>query len=92
MIAGSPLRQKLIWNTGSQVAGRAISALTTLGITILIARAFGTGGYGDFVKITTFVAFFYLLADFGFNAIFLQRSKVPASNSSPVEEIGRAHV
>lgn len=69
---GSPLRKQLIGNTFSQIIGRAISALATLGITILVARRLGAGGYGDFVKITTFVAFFYLLADFGYNAIFLR--------------------
>lgn len=68
------LRRTIAWNTVSQLVGRAVSAIATLVITILIARKFGTNGYGDFVKITTFVAFFYLLADFGFNAIYLQRS------------------
>lgn len=64
-----------MWNTGSQLIGRAVSAIATLAITIIIARVYGTDGYGDFVKITTYVGFFYLLADFGFNAIFLQRSQ-----------------
>jgi O-antigen/teichoic acid export membrane protein len=60
-------------NTIAQLIGRGISALTTLVITILIARQFGAAGYGDFVKVTTYVAFFYLVADFGVNAIFLQQ-------------------
>ncbi len=68
----TPLRKQLFGNTLSQIIGRVISALATLGITILLARRFGADGYGDFVKITTFVAFFYLLADFGYNAIFLR--------------------
>jgi len=57
-------------NTITQLVGRAISAVTTLLVTLLIARELGAGGYGDFVKITTYAAFFYLAVDFGINAIF----------------------
>jgi O-antigen/teichoic acid export membrane protein len=80
------LRKSIVWNTGSQVMGRAISAITTLGITILIARRYGTDGYGDFIKITTFVSFFYLLADFGFNAIFLQKSALPDRSGTVAQD------
>jgi O-antigen/teichoic acid export membrane protein len=66
------MRTVVAWNTTAQIIGRVVSALTTLGVTIIIARNFGTHGYGDFVKVTTFIAFFYLLADFGINAIYLQ--------------------
>lgn len=41
-------------------------------ISFLIARQYGADGYGDFVKITTYVGFFYLFADFGLNAIYVQ--------------------
>lgn len=67
------LKASLVWNTTAQLVSRVVSALTTLVITIVIARQFGANGFGDFVKITTYVAFFYLLADFGFNAMYLQR-------------------
>ena len=63
-------------NTLAQLIGRGISALTTLVVTILVARQFGASGYGDFVKITTYAAFFYLIADFGINAIYLQHDTV----------------
>ena len=43
-------------------------------VSIFIAREFGAQGYGDFTKITTFVAFFYLFVDFGLNAIYLKRN------------------
>ena len=42
-------------------------------MSILLARAFGVDGYGDVTKIATFVAIFYPLADFGMNAVFLQK-------------------
>ncbi len=63
----------IAWNTLVQLVGRAISAVVMLVITILLARRFGATSYGDFVKITTFVGFFYPLADFGLNAMFLKR-------------------
>ena len=59
-------------NTVSQLIGKAISAATMFFVTLIVARNLGATGYGDFVKITTFVAFFYLIVDFGINAIFLQ--------------------
>ncbi len=59
-------------NTIAQIIGKTIGAGITLLISILIARKFGATGYGDFTKIITYVAFFYLIADFGLNAVFLQ--------------------
>lgn len=68
-----PTRIKVLTNTTFQFIGRIITSGVAFLITILIAREFGATGYGDFVKITTFVAFFYLIADFGLNAMFLRR-------------------
>ena len=66
------MKKVVAFNTLSQLIGKAIGAATTFAVTFLVARQLGAAGYGDFVKITTYVAFFYLLADFGINAIFLQ--------------------
>ena len=60
-------------NTLYQVLARLVSSGTSFLIVIMIARHFGVLGYGDFAKITAFVSLFYLIIDFGFNAIFLQR-------------------
>lgn len=60
-------------NTVAQIAGRAFGAGATLAITLLIAQKLGVIGYGEFTKIITYVAFFYLIADFGLNAVFLQQ-------------------
>ena len=54
--------------------GRLVSSVTIVIVSLLIAQRFGPEGYGDFVKITTYVGFFYLLADFGLNAVYLQRT------------------
>ncbi|MBI4064819.1 oligosaccharide flippase family protein [Candidatus Gottesmanbacteria bacterium] len=71
----SSTRLAIFWNTGSQLVGKFINSGTTFLITILIARSFGVDGFGDFTKITTYIAFFYLLADFGINAVYLQKQE-----------------
>lgn len=62
-------------NTLAQLVGKIIGAGTTFVVSLVIARQFGAVGYGDFVKVTTYVAFFFLVADFGVNAIYLQKPK-----------------
>ncbi len=66
-------------NTISQLIGKAVGAAATFVVTFLVARQLGASGYGDFVKITTYVAFFYLLADFGVNAVYLQQADAKTS-------------
>lgn len=60
-------------NTGYQALTRVLSSATGFIITLILARYLGALGFGDFVKVTTFIGFFYLLADFGLNAVFLQK-------------------
>lgn len=67
-------------NTLSQLAGKTATALTTFIITILLAQSLGANGYGDITKITTFVAIFYLFADFGLNAAYIQLSSGQSSS------------
>ena len=67
--------KKVLYNTGSQIIGKVITASITLAITVIIGRTLGESGYGDFTKIFVFVGYFYTLADFGFNAIFVRLSK-----------------
>lgn len=71
----SPTKLRVATNTASQLIGKFFSAGTTFLVTLLLARQFGAQGYGDFTKITTFVAFFFLLADFGLNAVYLQKNR-----------------
>ncbi len=80
----SATRVSIIKNTSAQFIGRIISSLCTVVLTFYIARLFGSEGYGEFVKITTFVSFFYLLADFGFNAIYIQRSSLSPIRSEKI--------
>ena len=68
-------RKIIAFNTVSQIAGKVVTSGSTFIVSILIARSLGAGGYGDFTKITTFVAFFYLFADFGLNTAYLELSE-----------------
>ncbi len=65
-------------NTLSQVVGKIVGATTTFLITLLLARQFGVTGYGDVIKVTTYVGFFFLVSDFGLNAIYLRRQDTHA--------------
>lgn len=60
-------------NTIYQIIARVVTSGTTFLITIVITRHFGQIAYGDFAKVTALVTLFYLIADFGLNAVFLQR-------------------
>lgn len=50
-----------------------ITGGTTFFISILLAKTLGADGYGNFIKITTYVSIFYLFADFGLNAAYLTK-------------------
>lgn len=67
------MKFKIAANTIYQLIGKAITTATTLIATIFIARTYGPQNFGNFTLITTYVALFYLIADFGFNAIVLEK-------------------
>lgn len=71
------MKFKIAANTTFQLIGKIVTTLTTLITTILIARNYGPEGYGNFTLITTFIAFFYLIADFGLNAVVLEKLQNP---------------
>ena len=77
MLLGQEMEKlkKIFLNTLYQSIGKAATALITIATTAVLSRNLGGAGFGDFAKITVFVGFFYLLADFGFNAIFLKESQ-----------------
>ncbi len=71
------MRLVIAANTVSQLIGKIIGSGTTFFITLFLARQFGVEGYGDFIKVTTYISFFFLLADFGLNALYLNRHQEP---------------
>ncbi len=68
-----PTKKIVALNTGSQLLGKGISSLTSLAMSFLIAQRFGASGFGDYTKVIMFVTFFFLVSDFGFNALYLQK-------------------
>lgn len=63
-------------NTLYQFLTKVTTSATTLFITIIIAHSLSASGYGDFTKVITFVTIFYMVSDFGLNAIYLQEKNV----------------
>lgn len=63
---------KISTNVFYQLLGKVIGAGTTFFITTYLAHLFGPHGYGDVVKIVTYVSGFFIISDFGFNAIYLK--------------------
>jgi O-antigen/teichoic acid export membrane protein len=70
-------------NTISQIIGKGVSGIISFVISIILAKALGVDGYGDFTKIITYVAFFYLFCDFGLNAAYLQKVSERSSETLP---------
>ena len=68
------LKLKIAGNTIAQLISKGIASATTFFITILIARQYGAVGYGDFTKIFSYIVLFYLVIDFGMNALFLREN------------------
>jgi O-antigen/teichoic acid export membrane protein len=60
---------KVTTNTSAQLIGKAASAITTFITIAAINRNFGGELLGDFYLMTGFASYFYLLTDFGINAV-----------------------
>lgn len=68
----TPTRTTVFTNTTSQVLGRLIQSGTTFFITLILARTYGSQGYGEYTKVVSYVPLFYLIADFGMNALYVK--------------------
>jgi len=64
----------ILSNTLIQGVGKVIGAASTFLVIILLSRALGEESYGEFAKIFALVELFYMVADFGFNAIVVRES------------------
>ncbi len=67
--------------------GKVVTAGTTFLVTIIVARAFGLDGFGEYIKIFSFVTLFYLVVDFGLNAMVLQNSSTEESGIDAIRDI-----
>lgn len=64
--------RNIVLNTAIQAVGKVATSLLTLGATLLIIRAVGTGVYGDLAKVTVLLAIGYSTLDFGINALVVR--------------------
>ena len=78
----SPIVAQISANVLFQLAGKIVGAGTTFFITLYLARLLGPYGYGDIVKVITYVSAFFIIADFGFNAVYLVDSQKSYTLSS----------
>jgi O-antigen/teichoic acid export membrane protein len=65
----SEITKKIASNTIYQVIGKVITMSVTILATIIITRMYGREGYGAFNLMQTFPALFFIIVDFGLNAI-----------------------
>ena len=63
---------RILLNTASQITVRFSGTITTFATTLLILSFLGVSSLGSFVKVTSFVALFYILIDFGLNTTYLK--------------------
>lgn len=64
---------KIFKQTFWQILGKVITTLSTFIILGMVARNYGENGTGIFTLALTYLALFYLLSDFGFNAHVLRK-------------------
>lgn len=65
----------------SQIAGAGTSALISLGLVILLARALGPGTFGEYVALVGFATWGLVLIDGGWSGL-LYRETVPAGHTA----------
>lgn len=66
------ISQQTFW----QIVGKIVTSISTFIILGIVARNYGEDGTGVFTLALTYLAMFYLLADFGFNAHELKKDKI----------------
>lgn len=65
-------RKAIASNTIYQIINKVVTATSTLIISALITRLLGAETYGEYSIVSTYVITFFLLSDFGVNAIVVQ--------------------
>ncbi len=65
-------RKAIASNTIFQIINKFVTATSTLLVSALITRLLGAETYGEYSIVTTYIITFFLLSDFGVNAIVVQ--------------------
>lgn len=66
---------KIFKQTSWQILGKVVTSVSTFVILGLVARNYGIEGTGVFTLALTYLAVFYMLSDFGFNAHVLKKGE-----------------
>ncbi len=66
------ISQQTFW----QIIGKGVTAVSTFIILGVVARTYGEAGTGVFTLALAYLAMFFLIADFGFNAHLLKGSRI----------------
>jgi O-antigen/teichoic acid export membrane protein len=77
------MTHSVVYNTAAQLLAKVVSMALTVVATMLITRAFGKEGYGQFAIMQTLPALFYILADFGLNTTALK--KIAGGNATTAQ-------
>jgi len=75
---------KVAKNTLTQIIGKVVSTLLGLVAIAMITRYLGPDGFGKYTTITTFLAFFAVIADLGLTLVTAQMLSNPAYNENEV--------
>jgi len=86
MFNNSGTTKKIASNTIFQIVGKVVSMSITVLATVIITRYYGREGYGQFSLMQTWPALFFIIVDFGLNAIatrsFQKIGTTPRSTST----------
>lgn len=78
---------KIAANSLFQLVARLVSALSILGVTYLITTHLSKQVWGEFVTITSYVAIFSLIVDFGLNGIVIKQIQKPEDSERFIENL-----
>src|SRR3990167_9209533 len=67
-------------NTFYQFVGKFVKMLGTILVTGLLTRYYGSSGYGAYSLILSFPALFFIISDFGLNAVATKHLSVNEEN------------
>ncbi len=79
--------RKIFWNTTAQLFGKAFSAVATIITLWLIGRQYHAEGLGTFLLMTGFATYFYLLTDFGINAVVSRELSKEPENKEKISRV-----
>jgi O-antigen/teichoic acid export membrane protein len=78
----SPTQGAVLSNTTFQLVGKLISMTITIVATMIITRVYGNQGFGEFNLMQNYPALFFIIVDFGLNALAVKELSTDFSRAS----------